>query len=270
MSQTILLTGATGDVGGRLRPMLRERYAHVVLSGRKEITDLAPNESFRPARLDVAAEVRAVCEGVDGIVHMGGQSVEAEWSVVDAANVQGMMNLFEGARAQGVKRVIFASSNHAIGMYPRNRRIGVDDLVRPDSRYGLSKVFGEALASLYADKHGMRCMSIRIGNVADKPVDRRRLSIWLHPEDLMQLCAIGLEHPEMHNSVVWGESDNARSFWDNAPAYRLGYRPKHRAEDHAAEVLARGEAADAVGDLFQGGGFSAKEFDGDLERTLWS
>jgi len=270
MSQTILLTGATGDVGGRLRPMLRERYDHVVLSGRKGLTDLAPNESFRAASLDDADAVRAVCEGVDGIVHMGGQATEADWSVIDAANIQGMMNLFEGARVQGVKRVIFASSNHAIGMYPRNRRIGVDELVRPDSRYGLSKVFGEALASLYADKHGMRCMSIRIGNVADKPVDRRRLSIWLHPEDLMQLCAIGLEHPEMHNAVVWGESDNARSFWDNEPAYRLGYRPKHRAEDHAAEVLARAEAADAVADLFQGGGFSAKEFDGDLDRTLWS
>ena len=214
----------------------------------------------------------AACEGVDGVVHLGGQSVEADWDVIDAANIQGMVTLMEAARQAGAGRMVFASSNHAVGMYPRHRLIGTEERVRPDSRYGLSKAFGEALCALHADKHGMRCLSIRIGNVADRPADERRLAIWLHPEDLFQLVVIGLEHPDLHHEVVYGASANARAWWDNAAAHRLGYRPKHRAEDHRDHALAEQEklGPDPVGDLFQGGGFSSSEFDGDLERTLWS
>ena len=272
MDRTILLTGAAGDVGSRLRPMLAERYARVVLSDRAEVADLAANESFRGGALDDAGAMAAACEGVDGIVHLGGQSVEADWPTVDAANIQGMVTLMEAARAAGVERVVFASSNHAVGMVPRHRLIGVDERVRPDSRYGLSKAFGEALCALHADKHGLRCLSIRIGNVADRPADERRLAIWLHPEDLFQLVVIGLEHPELHHEVVYGASDNARAWWDNAAAHRLGYRPRHRAEDHRDHALAEQARLDPdpVGDRFQGGGFSSAEFDGDLERALWS
>jgi uronate dehydrogenase len=183
-----------------------------------------------------------------------------------------MMTLMQAAHAAGVQRVVFASSNHAIGMYPRNRRIGAGDPIRPDSRYGLSKVFGEALCSLYADKHGMRCLSIRIGNVSDRPEGLRRLSVWLHLEDFFQLVTIGLEHPELHNEIVFGVSDNARGFWDNSAAFRLGYRPRHRAEDYRDEVLAAQaeQGDDPIGDRLQGGPFATIEFDGDLDRTLWS
>jgi hypothetical protein len=100
--------------------------------------------------------------------------------------------------------VIFASSNHAVGFYPRHHRIGPDVTARPDGRYGVSKVFGEALASLYADKYGMKNTSLRIGNFGDQPLDQRRLSIWLHPDDMVQLCRIGLEHPEIHYEVLYG------------------------------------------------------------------
>ena len=267
----ILLTGAAGDVAGHLRPMLRERYERVVLSDRAEVTDLAGNETFRGGELDDARAMAAACEGVDGVVHLGGRSTEADWDVIDAANIQGMVTLMEAARRAGAGRVVFASSNHAVGMYPRHRRIGAEERVRPDSRYGLSKAFGEALCALYADKHAMRCLSIRIGNVALRPADERRLAIWLHPEDLFQLVVIGLEHPGLHHEVVYGASDNARSWWDNAAAHRLGYRPKHRAEDHRDHALKEQAALqpDPVGDLFQGGGFAAAEFDGDLERALW-
>lgn len=273
MTQTILLTGAGGDVGRRLRPMLLKRYASLVLSDRTEIDDLAEGETFRQADLADAAAVRDACRGIDAIVHLGGQSVEAPWEIVDAANIQGAVNLFEAARQGGVKRVVFASSNHAVGMYSRARKIGTETRVRPDSRYGLSKAFGEALGALYADKHGLRVLSIRIGNVADRPADLRRLSIWLHPEDLFRLCVIGLEHPDLHCEVVYGASDNIRSFWDNSAAFRLGYRPAHRAEDHVDFALAeqaRLIKGDAVTETLQGGTFAADEFDGDLERTRWN
>ncbi len=249
--------------------MLRARYDRVILSDRTAITELAGGEIFRQGALDDACAMTAACAGVDGIVHLGGQPNENSWEVVNAANIQGMMTLMTCAHEAGVGRVVFASSNHAIGMYPRHRRIGPDARPRPDTRYGLSKVFGEALCALFADKHGMRCLSIRIGNVAEQPADLRRLSIWLHPDDLFQLVTIGLEHPGLHNEVVYGASDNARGFWDNKPAFDLGYRPAHRAEDHVEAAMAAQAALpdDPIGDRFQGGGFCSLEFDGDVERS---
>ena len=270
--RTVLLTGAAGDIGSRLRPMLRERYERLILSDRREVRDLADNEEFRGGELDDPAAMAAACAGADGIVHLGGQPNEAPWEVVNASNIQGMFTLMEAARQAGVSRTVFASSNHAIGMYPRHCRITPENRVRPDTRYGLSKAFGEALCALYADKHGMRCLSIRIGNVSDAPADLRRLSIWIHPEDLFQLVTIGLEHPDLHDEVVFGASDNAMSFWDNGAAYALGYRPKHRAEDHREAAMAAQAKLppDPIGDRLQGGGFGSIEFSGDLERTVWS
>ncbi len=271
--RTILLTGAAGDVGTRLRPMLAARYDRVILSDRVEIEDLAPNETFRAAVLDDAQAVAAACKGATGIVHLGGQPVEAPWEVIEPSNIGGFHTLMAAAHAAGARRMVFASSNHAIGMYPRNRRLGVGDPPRPDGLYGLSKAFGEALCALYADKHGMRCLSIRIGNVADRPADLRRLSIWIHPDDLMQLVVIGLEHPELHNRIVWGASDNERAWWDNGPAFALGYRPTHRAETHRDYALAQQDGLgpdNPVAAALQGGGFGADGFDGDLERTAWS
>ncbi len=272
MSQTILLTGANGGVSRMIRPMLLERYGSIICSARRPMDDLVEGESFRLANLDSPDELRAACRGVDGIIHMGGQATEASWEVIRESNIDGMMNLFEAARAEGVKRVIFASSNHAVGMYPRTRKVGTEARVRPDSRYGLSKAFGEALGAMYADKHGMRVLSIRIGNVGLQPLDMRRMSMWLHPEDLVQLCAIGLEHPDLHHEIVYGLSDCIRSFWDNGAAYSLGYRPKHKAEDHLQAAIEGQKSQDAnpIADAFVGGGFAGTEFDGDLDRALWS
>lgn len=270
---TVLLTGAAGDVGSRVRPMLRDRYDRVILSDRDEIADLAPNEAFRAARLEDAEAVARAVAGVDAVVHLGGQPTDAPWDVVGPSNIDGFHTLMTAAHAAGVQRCVFASSNHAIGMYSRQRRIGAGDPPRPDGLYGLSKAFGEALCALYADKHGMRCLSIRIGNVSDRPADLRRLSIWIHPEDLFQLIVIGIEHPELHNAVVFGASDNARSWWDNGPAFALGYRPAHRGEDHRDHALAR-QAEIGTEDqrtaAFQGGSFGARDFDGDFDRTLRS
>ena len=272
INKTVLLTGAAGDIGTRLRPLLLSCYSRIILSDLQEITDLADRESFQKADLVDKNAMDDICKGVDAIVHLGGQSVEGDWNTVNHCNIQGMFTLMEAAHQAGVERLVFASSNHAIGMYSRNRRICVDSKVRPDSRYGLSKAFGEALCSLYADKHGMRCLSIRIGNVADKPLDLRRLSMWIHIEDLFQLIQIGVEHPDLHNEIVFGCSQNDRSFWDNGPAFRLGYRPGHKAEDHVVHAMTNQKETgpDAIGDNFQGGTFSSAEFDGDLDRIRWS
>lgn len=266
----LLITGAAGQVAGMLRPYLRKRFGSLILSDRVAPDGLEAGESFRPAELTDPDTLDAALAGVDRVLHLGGQPVEAAWETVRAANIDGLMSFYEAARRAGVARVVYASSVHAVGFYPRERRIGVGHPVRPDSLYGVSKVFGEALGALYADKHGMRVLSIRIGNVNPRPIDRRRLSIWVHPEDLFQLCEIGLSHPDIHNQVVFGASDNARGWWDNAEAFALGYRPRHRAEDYAAEVLAAEEPGDPVSEAFQGGTFCAEGFDGDLERTRWA
>jgi uronate dehydrogenase len=138
----------------------------------------------------------------------------------------------------------------------------------PDTRYGVSKVFGEAVGALYAMKHGLGVLSIRIGNVADQPIDERRLAIWLKPEDLVSLIRIGLERPGLVYEVVYGMSDNARAWWDDERARELGYQPGGKAEDFAAAALAAQAElpADEVGDFFQGGTFCSQEFDGDFAR----
>jgi uronate dehydrogenase len=269
MTKTIAMTGAAGGVGRMLRPLLRQRYTLRLSDRTAAPDDLADNESWTSADLSDRAALAKALAGADGVIHLGGQSVEADWQTVRGPNIDGLFNLFETCRETGASRVIFASSNHAVGFYPRTRKIGIDEPVRPDGYYGLSKAFGEAMGALYADKFGLRVMSIRIGNVAERPADKRRLSIWLHPEDLMQLCVIGLEHPEVHHAIVYGASHCERAWWDNGAAFALGYRPKHSAEDHVDYALAEQTKlpADPVGDRFQGGTFCSDGFEGDLERT---
>ena len=203
--------------------------------------------------------------GVDAIVHLGGFSVEGPWETILTANIIGCYNLFEAAHRHKVERIVFASSNHAVGFYPRGHRIRSDVTLRPDTRYGVSKAFGEAVGALYAFKHGMRVTCIRIGNVADAPVDRRRLSIWISPADLAQLVRIGLDHPAIRYEVFYGASDNERAWWDNSNARRYGYRPQGRGEDHCEAALAAeaGRPPDPVADWYQGGPFCSDEYDGD-------
>ena len=261
--QTILVTGAAGGIATRLRQQFADTYAHIRWSDLRTPADLANDKAFMPADLADLAQVDKIVAGIDGIVHLGGVSIEQPWDAILNANVIGCYNLFEAARRAQVKRVVFASSNHAVGFYPRQRRIGTCAPVRPDSRYGVSKAFGEALGALYADKHGLKVTCLRIGNLADAPVDHRRLSIWLKPEDLMQLIRIGLEHPDIRYEIFFGASDNERGWWDNEAAFRYGYRPSGRAEDHAAAALAAQKAlpADPIGDKYQGGTFCSDDYD---------
>ena len=256
----LLVTGAAGGVGSFLRETLRGKY-RLRLSDVAPIATLAEGEEFVAADVTDAEALPPLMEDVHGVIHLGGVPREDAWQPILDINIAGTYNVIEAARRQGVERFIFASSNHAIGFYPRAQTIDTDVSVRPDSRYGVSKAFGEALGSLYADKYGMRVMCIRIGNVSEEPVDRRRLSIWVSPRDLSQLIEIGLEHPDMHNEIVYGVSDNARGWWDNSNAARLGYVARDRSEDYAQKVLATAPdpAADSIAEIVQGGDFAVTE-----------
>jgi len=265
--QKILITGAAGDVGTRLRKLLKGVYSLRVSDIRKP-ADLGADDEFVAADLGDYEQTKQITAGIDGIVHLGGYSVEGPWETIHKSNIVGCYNLFEAAYRSGVKRIVFASSNHAVGFYPRDRKIGVDVTLRPDSRYGVSKAFGEAVGALYADKHGLRVTCIRIGNVNDKPLDKRRLSIWVKPEDLAQLIRIGLEHPDIRFEIFYGVSDNEAGWWDNSNARRFGYRPQFRSEDFREEAMAAQAKlpADPIGDRFQGGPFCSDEYDADRAR----
>ena len=263
--QKILVTGAAGGVGTRLRKLLKGVYPSIRWSDLRQPDDLATDENFVTADLADLAAVEKIVAGVDGIVHLGGYSIEGPWDTILQSNIIGTYNLFEAAHRAGVKRVVFASSNHALGFYPRAQRVGVNVTVRPDSRYGVSKAFGEAIGALYADKHGLRVTCLRIGNVGDAPVDQRRLAIWLKPEDLVQLIRIGLEHPDIRFEIFYGVSDNSASWWDNSNARRYGYHPQGKADDYLHEAMAAQAKLppDPVGDRYQGGPFCSDEYDAD-------
>jgi len=260
----VLLTGAAGEVGGHLRRELAGRY-ELRVSDVKPLT-AGPGEQFVAADITNLADVLRICDGIEGIIHLGGFSVEGSWDTIHAANIVGCYNLFEAARQKGVKRVLFASSNHAVGFYPRSQRIDHTAIPKPDSRYGVSKAFGESLGSLYADKYGLEVFCIRIGNVKERPVDARRLAIWISPRDIAQLMTIGLEHPSIHFEIVYGMSDNKRAWWDNSNAARLGYKPQDRSEDYAAEIMAKHKPGDERTEMYQGGGFVHAETGGDPNK----
>ena len=261
--EKILVTGAAGGVGTRLRKLMKGLYPSIRWSDIRKPDDVGADEDFVTADLADLAAVEKIVAGVDGIVHLGGYSIEGPWETILNANIIGCYNLFEAAYRAGVKRVVFASSNHAMGFYPRAQRIGVDVTVRPDSRYGISKAFGEAVGAFYADKHGLRVTCLRIGNVGDAPADQRRLAIWLKPEDLVQLIRIGLEHRDIHFEIFYGASDNADAWWDNSNARRFGYKPTGKADDFRAQAMAAQAKLppDPIGDRYQGGPFCSDEYD---------
>jgi len=264
----VVMTGAAGGVGTMIRPYLRKLATDLVLSDLHEIDDTIENEISHPADLTNAAAMDALLKGADGLVHLGGQSVEGDWQTVLNANIIGLHNIYEAARHQGCKRIIFATTNHVVGYYRRQHTIDHTVTPRPDSRYGASKAFGEALGRLYADKYGLQVLNIRIGNVGEKPLDIRRLAIWISPRDLSQLIGIGLTHPDLHYEIVYGSSRNVRSWWDNSNAYRLGYNPHDEAEAFAdiAHEASSTNPDDPITAQFQGGTFCADEFDGNASR----
>ena len=254
----ILVTGAAGTIGRVLREQMRGRHELLRLG------DIAAQAPARDASEDVVAldirsldSLRAAMRGIDCVVHLAGVPQEADWPTVMALNIDGAFNTFEAARLEGIKRVVFASSNHAIGFHPSSQTLDDSAAPRPDTRYGASKVFGEALGSLYADKHGLSVASLRIGTfrTPDRPTQARHLSTWISHRDMVQLVERCIAAPDFRYLVAYGVSANRRSRWSNAHVDFLGYRPQDDAERFADDLARDGAPETAADALFHGGSF---------------
>jgi len=257
--QRTLLTGALGRIGTQLRHSGTRLGRRVRLSALSPCDNLQSHEEDAPADLADAAAVSAAVKGCDAIIHMGGQSVEASWKTVLDANIIGSYNIYEAARQHGVKRIIYASSVHAIGYYERTQMIDADVPTRPDSLYGVSKTFSENLASYYFDKFGIESVCLRIGSCFPEPTDRRHLITWLSFRDCRQLVEKCLSAPRVGFMIAYGMSNNSESFWDNRGAAILGYKPQDSADDYRDKIMAntpQGDPADPA-IRFQGGSFCA-------------
>lgn len=264
----IAITGAAGTVGRLLADQLRADY-DLRLSDVRPLPEGGQDE-FVVADLSDLDQAVAALDGADAVIHLGGISTEAPFEDILGPNIIGTRNVFEASRRLGIGRVVFPSSNQAIGFYLKNHPIGTDVTVRPSGWYGISKAFGEAVASYYADKFGLRVLVIRIGRHAEKPEDVRGLSLWISPRDLVQLVRIGLEHPGIHFDIVYGVSDNLRSYFRNDRAEELGYRPVDRAEDHVEHAYAHETdrpPIGSVGDRYIGGRLPARDYRGDPNRS---
>jgi len=253
----LLLTGAAGNLGQELRPRLKAYCDTLRLSHRRDIGPAAEGEEIVIASLENAEEMLNLLDGVDAVIHMGGVSTEQPWEPILAGNIVGMVNLYEAARKQGVKRVIFASSNHVTGFYRQDEVIDTRMPPKPDGFYGLSKAFGEDLAQLYWDRWGIETVSLRIGSSYAYPKDRRMLSTWLSFDDLERAIVAGLTAPIVGHTIVYGVSDNQSRWWDNRHAQHLGFRPQDSSDQFRAEVEARQPVIDRHDPvaLYQGGGF---------------
>lgn len=266
--QRVLITGAAGRIGRVLRDGLAGAYPVLRLSDVADLGEARQGEEIVPADLSDLAAMEQACRDVDAVVHLGGVPEEDAWEPIHEANIVGCYNLFEAARRQGVRRIVFASSNHVIGYYRRTQRIGPDAQPRPDSRYGVSKLFGEGLGRLYADKHGISCVALRIGSFQEKPQNVRMLSTWISHRDTVQLVRRSLDAADVHFEIVYGVSDNSDDWWGNPGAGRIGYHPQDNAEMFAEEILATQKPEDEppVERVFHGGPFCAMEFTGDLSK----
>ncbi|MFI9366242.1 NAD-dependent epimerase/dehydratase family protein [Kitasatospora sp. NPDC053057] len=235
----VLLTGAAGRIGTRLRELLPAYGYRLRCFDRLPV----PGEPEAiTADLRDAEALAGAMDGVDAVVHLAGIPGEAPFADILAANIDGTYRLFDAARAAGVRRIVNASSNHAVGFTERPADAGivpVDTPQRPDTYYGLSKCFGENLASLYADRHGIETVSLRIGSFADEPGGIRALGTWLSPGDCARLVHAALTGPVSGHTIVYGISANTRAWWDLSTARALGYQPRDDAEDFAEELLAK-------------------------------
>lgn len=255
----LLITGANGGLGSVCRQRLGHLADTIRLSARKGLGEAGPNEEIVYCDLGDKAAVEALVEGCDGIVHMGGQATEAPWETIRNANIDGMFHLYEAARKSSTTpRIIFASSNHAIGYYQQTERLDANSPTKPDGLYGLSKVFGEAMASMYYHKFGIETASIRIGSCFPEPKNHRMLSTWMSYDDFILLIERIFTVPRLGCPIIYGASANDASWWDNREVAYLGWQPKDNAEVFRAKIDAAMSPPpkDDVNAVYQGGGFA--------------
>jgi uronate dehydrogenase len=253
----LLLTGAAGGLGQVLRKRLGLFTRVLRVSDR---VDPGPPEAGEEVMLcDLADKdgVHRLLEGVDGVVHLGGISVESRFEPILQSNIVGVFNLYEAVRKHGVKRVVFASSNHVTGYYRQSERIDVDSPVRPDGLYGVSKCFGENLSRFYFDRYGIETVCLRIGSSFPLVKDRRMLATYLSYDDLVELVRCALFAPRTGHTVIFGASANSQKWWDNAKAAHLGFTPKDASDVQRERVEAANPPLppDDPARIYQGGAF---------------
>jgi uronate dehydrogenase len=256
----VLITGAAGSVGSLLREGLAGRYERLRLHDLvAPATTPGPGEEWLTGDLGDPGHARQVVQDMDVLVHLAGVAREADWALLLRHNVQMPTVLFEAARDAGVQRIVFASSHHVIGMHGREAALDADAPLRPDSRYGVTKAFGEALCRLMHDKHGLQTVCVRIGACRPEPQTQRHLMAWLSPGDCVGLFARCIESTAAGHHVFYGVSANAGRRWDDAAAAVLGFVPADDAQAFAASVLAGPDTEGAVAAQFHGGVYAARE-----------
>ncbi|WP_342128789.1 NAD-dependent epimerase/dehydratase family protein [Hydrogenophaga sp. OTU3427] len=253
----LLLTGAAGALGKALRTRLKANCKVLRLSDLNDVGAAEDGEEVMQADLGDAQAVDRAVAGVSAIVHLGGYSVEGPFAPILQANIVGAYNLYEAARKHGVRRVVFASSNHVTGFYRQCDTITADHPPRPDGLYGISKAFGEDLSRFYFDRYGIETACVRIGSSFPEPKDRRMLATWLSYDDLHRLISACLDTPVLGHSIIFGVSDNAVTWWDNSRAKHVGYRPQDSSDVFRDAVYARTSAPDLSDPaaIYQGGAF---------------
>ncbi|MDB5745542.1 MAG: NAD-dependent dehydratase [Massilia sp.] len=222
----LLLTGAAGGLGKVLRERIKPWAEIVRLSDLGGLGDAAEGEEIMCCDLADNAAMLALLEGVDAVLHFGGISVEDRFEPIMQANILGLYNLYEAVHKAGVKRVVYASSNHATGFYKNTEVIDADMPLRPDGFYGLSKCFGEALSRYYYDRFGIETVCIRIGSSFPEPKSARMMTTYLSYDDLVELLRCSLFTPRVGHTIVFGTSSNDTTWYDNRKAGHLGFKPK--------------------------------------------
>jgi uronate dehydrogenase len=252
----LLLTGAAGGLGTVLRTTLKPMAQVLRLSDVANMPPAGNGEEVVCCDLADKAAVDQLVQGCDAIVHLGGVSVEKPFEQILEANIKGVFHLYEGARRHGVKRVVFASSNHVVGFHAQGEVLDPDCPRRPDGYYGLSKSYGEDLSRFYFDRYGIETACLRIGSSFPEPKDRRMMSTWLSYRDLTELVRCSLFAPNLGHTVVYGMSANRDAWWDNSKAAHLGFVAQDSSETFRAKVeaLPPVDPADPASQ-FQGGGF---------------
>ena len=257
----LVLTGAVGRLGSVLREPLSKLCDELISSDILDGPDrLFENERFIKADLGNLDEIVSLLEGADMVVHFGAIGDEAPFETLLAPNFIGAYNIWEAAHRNQVRRVIYASSIHAVGMHKKTDFIGIDAPHRPDTFYGLAKCFAEDLASLYWDKRGIESVCMRILSCATV-TNSRAVGSWLSYDDLIHLVERSISTPITGFSIVYGVSNNDRAPVDNSKARHLGYHPKDNAEEFAKEIYAKDGPLDPhdAANTHHGGPFASVE-----------
>ena len=242
--ERLLITGAAGSLGSALRTGLAPLARTLRLTDRADMGTAAAHEEIMQAELSDFDRVMEAVEGCDAVVHFGAAPVEKPWAEILNSSIIGGYNVYEAARRHGIRRIVYASSIHAVGFVPREAGADTDTDHRPDTLYGVSKCFVEDLAKMYWDKFRIESACLRINSCSDAPTDRRHLATWLSFDDMVQLVTRCLVAERIGFTVAYGISDNRERFFSNEKVAHLGFVPNDSAEAHHD----RFEAATAPGD----------------------